>query len=205
MKADASLFSDWRAACAPIARSTAAAEQLTVKKRRIYDITNVLEGIGLIEKKSKNNIQWKGYCDAGRSHGAQLLFQACACALYHCARAQFAAPSADALGSTHSMEQLDVEDLQRTLAELESRTAQVDDYICNLNSTIQEEQRYLPFPSPFLSPAPALRFLSARISPSSLVLRCVCLTSSFSLSRSRLPHLAALPAATAPRAFSLSC
>lgn len=82
-----------------------AAEQLTVKKRRIYDITNVLEGIGLIEKKSKNNIQWKGYCDAG------------------------------------SMEQLDVEDLQRTLAELESRTAQVDDYIYNLNSTIQDEQR----------------------------------------------------------------
>lgn len=29
------------------------------QKRRIYDITNVLEGIGLIEKKSKNSIQWK--------------------------------------------------------------------------------------------------------------------------------------------------
>lgn len=36
-----------------------AAESLQVQKRRIYDITNVLEGIGLIEKKSKNNIQWK--------------------------------------------------------------------------------------------------------------------------------------------------
>ena len=36
-----------------------AAETLNVQKRRIYDITNVLEGIGLIEKKSKNNIQWK--------------------------------------------------------------------------------------------------------------------------------------------------
>ena len=37
-----------------------AAESLNVKqKRRIYDITNVLEGIGLIEKKSKNSIQWK--------------------------------------------------------------------------------------------------------------------------------------------------
>ena len=33
---------------------------MQVQKRRIYDITNVLEGIGLIEKKSKNNIQWKG-------------------------------------------------------------------------------------------------------------------------------------------------
>ena len=37
-----------------------AADQLAVRqKRRIYDITNVLEGIGLIEKKSKNSIQWK--------------------------------------------------------------------------------------------------------------------------------------------------
>lgn len=31
-----------------------------MQKRRIYDITNVLEGVGLIEKKSKNNIRWKG-------------------------------------------------------------------------------------------------------------------------------------------------
>ncbi|XP_014487764.1 PREDICTED: transcription factor E2F4-like [Dinoponera quadriceps] len=38
-----------------------AADILEVRqKRRIYDITNVLEGIGLIEKKSKNSIQWKG-------------------------------------------------------------------------------------------------------------------------------------------------
>ncbi|XP_013413632.1 transcription factor E2F6 [Lingula anatina] len=37
-----------------------AAERLDVQKRRIYDITNVLEGINLINKKSKNNIQWKG-------------------------------------------------------------------------------------------------------------------------------------------------
>ena len=34
-----------------------AATMLGVQKRRIYDITNVLEGIGLIEKRSKNNIQ----------------------------------------------------------------------------------------------------------------------------------------------------
>lgn len=33
---------------------------LAVKqKRRIYDITNVLEGVGLIEKKNKNVIQWR--------------------------------------------------------------------------------------------------------------------------------------------------
>ncbi|XP_051262338.1 transcription factor E2F3 isoform X2 [Dicentrarchus labrax] len=37
-----------------------AAETLQVQKRRLYDITNVLEGIHLIKKKSKNNIQWMG-------------------------------------------------------------------------------------------------------------------------------------------------
>ncbi|XP_062003066.1 transcription factor E2FA isoform X2 [Rosa rugosa] len=42
-----------------------AAETLEVQKRRIYDITNVLEGIGLIEKKLKNRIRWKGF-DASR-------------------------------------------------------------------------------------------------------------------------------------------
>uniref|UniRef100_A0A7S2XC73 E2F/DP family winged-helix DNA-binding domain-containing protein n=1 Tax=Lotharella oceanica TaxID=641309 RepID=A0A7S2XC73_9EUKA len=41
-----------------------AADTLQVQKRRIYDITNVLEGIGLIEKKSKNRIHWRaeGIC-----------------------------------------------------------------------------------------------------------------------------------------------
>ncbi|CAL9081694.1 unnamed protein product [Musa textilis] len=42
-----------------------AAEILKVQKRRIYDITNVLEGIGLIEKKLKNRIRWKGIDDLG--------------------------------------------------------------------------------------------------------------------------------------------
>ncbi|KAL8227151.1 hypothetical protein R6Q57_016983 [Mikania cordata] len=43
-----------------------AADNLEVQKRRIYDITNVLEGIGLIEKKLKNRIRWKGF-DASKS------------------------------------------------------------------------------------------------------------------------------------------
>eukprot|EP00049_Salpingoeca_infusionum_P022791 m.8809 g.8809 ORF g.8809 m.8809 type:complete len:576 (-) comp5399_c0_seq1:242-1969(-) len=36
-----------------------AAEQLKVQKRRIYDITNVLEGIGLIRKENKNQVVWQ--------------------------------------------------------------------------------------------------------------------------------------------------
>lgn len=37
-----------------------AAHQLKVAKRRIYDITNVLEGISMIEKSHKNKVKWKG-------------------------------------------------------------------------------------------------------------------------------------------------
>jgi len=37
-----------------------AALQLGVQKRRIYDITNVLEGINLMKKMMKNQIKWTG-------------------------------------------------------------------------------------------------------------------------------------------------
>ncbi|KAI3952611.1 hypothetical protein MKW92_030526 [Papaver armeniacum] len=56
-----------------------AADTLEVQKRRIYDITNVLEGIGLIEKKLKNRIRWKGL-DGARSGDIEddvTLLQAC--------------------------------------------------------------------------------------------------------------------------------
>lgn len=38
-------------------------KELNVQKRRIYDITNVLEGIGYIEKVLKNKIRWVGSMD----------------------------------------------------------------------------------------------------------------------------------------------
>ncbi|XP_034560986.1 transcription factor E2F3 [Notolabrus celidotus] len=37
-----------------------AAQEFNIPKRRLYDITNVLEGIQLIKKKSKSQIQWLG-------------------------------------------------------------------------------------------------------------------------------------------------
>ncbi|GFO13918.1 transcription factor e2f3 [Plakobranchus ocellatus] len=46
-----------------------ASEVLEVQKRRIYDITNVLEGINLIQKKSKNNIQWRGAANTFTASG----------------------------------------------------------------------------------------------------------------------------------------
>jgi len=44
-------------------------QELKVQKRRIYDITNVLEGIGLIKKNHKNKIQWVGGTEAGETAG----------------------------------------------------------------------------------------------------------------------------------------
>lgn len=37
-----------------------AASMLKVQKRRIYDITNVMQGLGFIEKSIKNKVKWKG-------------------------------------------------------------------------------------------------------------------------------------------------
>ena len=37
-----------------------AAATLNVQKRRIYDITNVMEGVGYVEKLHKNTIRWVG-------------------------------------------------------------------------------------------------------------------------------------------------
>lgn len=36
-----------------------ASEVIKIQKRRIYDITNVLEGIGYLEKPLKNKVRWK--------------------------------------------------------------------------------------------------------------------------------------------------
>jgi hypothetical protein len=42
-----------------------------VQKRRIYDITNVLEGVGLVEKRNKNVIAWRGSgCGSDSAGGA---------------------------------------------------------------------------------------------------------------------------------------
>lgn len=35
-----------------------AANEMKVRKRRIYDVTNVLDGIGLFKKSAKNKVKW---------------------------------------------------------------------------------------------------------------------------------------------------
>jgi E2F/DP family winged-helix DNA-binding domain len=36
------------------------AQRLQVPKRRLYEITNILEGVGMVEKRSKNTVAWTG-------------------------------------------------------------------------------------------------------------------------------------------------
>jgi E2F/DP family winged-helix DNA-binding domain len=36
------------------------AQRLQVPKRRLYEISNILEGVGMAEKRSKNTVAWKG-------------------------------------------------------------------------------------------------------------------------------------------------
>ncbi|KAG8511180.1 Transcription factor E2F6 [Galemys pyrenaicus] len=47
------------------------AETLGVSKRRVYDITNILDGINLVEKKSKNHIRWIGCSFSGAEAKSQ--------------------------------------------------------------------------------------------------------------------------------------
>lgn len=44
--------------CTKVIDLNALAQTLKVPKRRLYDVTNVLEGISLARKKSKNHIEW---------------------------------------------------------------------------------------------------------------------------------------------------
>ncbi|XP_028404987.1 transcription factor E2F6-like [Dendronephthya gigantea] len=89
-----------------------AAELLAVQKRRIYDITNVLEGIGLIQKKSKNNIQWRG----------------CRSALLH---------MSDGENNDHEISPLIV-DLHTDVADLEAKENRLDDLISACQQDFQK-------------------------------------------------------------------
>ncbi|NXH22075.1 E2F4 factor, partial [Bucco capensis] len=91
-----------------------AADTLAVRqKRRIYDITNVLEGIGLIEKKSKNSIQWKGV-----------------------------GPGCNTREIAHKLIELkaDIEDLEQREQELEQQKMWVQQSIRNVTEDVQNSQ-----------------------------------------------------------------
>jgi hypothetical protein len=102
-----------------------AAEKLQVQKRRIYDITNVLEGIGLIEKRSKNHIAWRG--PAGAAAAAAAVGATVSLA------AHLGAAGAAAAGGGGSA---DAAVLAADVAALEAEDASLDAHIDQMRRTI---------------------------------------------------------------------
>ncbi|XP_029701448.1 transcription factor E2F3 isoform X2 [Takifugu rubripes] len=64
-----------RDSCSRVIDLNALAKTLKVPKRRLYDVTNVLEGISLARKKSKNHIEWLGNKSDILSHEMNILIQ----------------------------------------------------------------------------------------------------------------------------------
>lgn len=105
-----------------------AAKKLDVQKRRIYDITNVLEGIGLIEKTIKNKIRWKGtqsllnHSIASQNLSDQELFQM-----------QESIKLENASGaSNYAQSHTDLAEKKRELSEIEEEERQIDSWIRTL-------------------------------------------------------------------------
>ena len=104
-----------------------AATALGVQKRRIYDITNVLEGIGLIEKKSKNNIQ------VARVDPCRLLGPRSSLTLPPCA-----APQWKGMGVTSSTNiQQELDSLKEQIKTAADQEAFLDSAIATMQSSLR--------------------------------------------------------------------
>ena len=101
-----------------------AAEMLQVQKRRIYDITNVLEGIDLIEKKSKNVIRWKGHTIAGDPTAPS--------------SSSASASSSSSSSSSSAKQAAQCRQLTEQLAELEQQEASLDGYLAQLQHSLRD-------------------------------------------------------------------
>jgi len=94
-----------------------AAVALGMQKRRIYDITNVMEGVGLIEKRSKNVIAWRD----GKSLNRHFLMQ-----------------GGDNSNTKDSANELDVEQLRRDVKNSFEEDNRLDLWISKAREDIGE-------------------------------------------------------------------
>jgi hypothetical protein len=99
-----------------------AARDLGVQKRRIYDITNVLEGIGLLVKEGKNNVSWNGNPDNSLSRASELgLFAA------------LNSPQNVSYSAVPVTPASRIDELQTEVETLLSEEREIDDYLSILN------------------------------------------------------------------------
>jgi len=94
-----------------------ASKELRVQKRRIYDITNVLEGIGLLTKQGKNNVSWNSEPTVDLSHAPDFV-------------------DPDTIGSPPRIEKTTgvptsavVEEVRKELHDLKGEEQQLDQYL----------------------------------------------------------------------------
>lgn len=108
-----------------------AASQLNVQKRRIYDITNVLEGIGLIEKRNKNHIQWKYVAKRGEIQCTRREGWGVPQNLTCCCR------RGSGMGPVNEMRK-EMSLLRRELDDLTQQEMLIDDYITRMQDMMRE-------------------------------------------------------------------
>ena len=101
--------------------------ELGVQKRRLYDITNVLEGIGLIRKRSKNTVAW-----CGTESAAALL-----------KNASFVDQGGGGDTITSSFNQPSYPSLENDLNILHEELSSLEVWIFMLRSTIWKDEEYL--------------------------------------------------------------
>jgi hypothetical protein len=120
-----------------------AVRHLGVQKRRIYDITNVLEGIGMIRKDGKNNVAWCGSLDV-----------------------DFAKPQDEQLQRVHVMhdqrvhdlnnESKEIKDVRQELDQARSEEQKLEAYMRHLNAQValftQESRSQTLVPQPSMLP-----------------------------------------------------
>lgn len=95
--------------------------EYNVTKRRIYDITNVMEGVGLVEKRNKNIIAWMGgSLGEGR----------------------------DTEGVPQALLEDRAEDIEKEIMDMKEEEELLDDFLDRVQpSSIPNKQLYLPFES----------------------------------------------------------
>jgi hypothetical protein len=104
-----------------------AAELLSVQKRRIYDITNVLEGVGLLEKRTKNVIAWRAGMNTKKTKSSTL-----------------------SKGETQAIEN-EVKVLRKQVGEYYEEDAKLDEWIRHLKKSREYEDELACRPADIIS------------------------------------------------------